>query len=182
VDEQSAIDDLKCDRFQRLKIYFYKINNPYGCFSNFSPHAIDLDGENWATVEHYYQAQKFVGTKFEDLIVQIQTAPTPEIATQIGRNPAHQPHCDWEHRKRDVMYRAVWQKFRTHLSIQQILIETGNAEIIEDSPVDYFWGCGIEGNGTNHLGRILMEVRDRLKVDTTKRRLRQRHRRQTTSF
>jgi predicted NAD-dependent protein-ADP-ribosyltransferase YbiA (DUF1768 family) len=32
----------------------------------------------------------------------------------------------------------------------------------------------MEGNGTNHLGRILMEVRDRLKIDSAKRRLRQR--------
>jgi N-glycosidase YbiA len=174
VDEKSALDDLKCDRSQRLKIYFYKINNPYGCFSNFSPHSIDLAGENWATVEHYYQAQKFLGTKFEDLMVQIQTAPTPEIAAQIGRKLEHQPHPDWEYRKREVMYRAVSQKFTTHLSIQQILIETENAEIIEDSPGDYFWGCGIEGNGANHLGRILMQVRDRLKIDSVKRRLRQR--------
>jgi N-glycosidase YbiA len=165
VDEKLAMDDLNGDRSPRLKIYFYKINNPYGCFSNFSPHSIEMAGANWATVEHYYQAQKFLGTPFEDLMVRIQTAPTPEIAAQIGRNPEYQPHVDWDRRKRDVMYRAVSQKFRTHLSIQQILIETENAEIIEDSPVDYFWGCGSEGNGTNHLGRILMEVRDRLKID-----------------
>ena len=105
-------------------------------------------------------------------MVRIQTAPTPEIAAQIGRNLEHQPHSDWAQRKREVMYLAVSQKFRTHLSIQQILLETENAEIIEDSPVDYFWGCGIEGSGTNHLGRILMQVRDRLKID----------RWQTTSF
>ena len=159
------IDDLKDDRSPRIKIYFYKINNPYGCFSNFSPHSIELDGVNWATVEHYYQAQKFLGTKFEDLMVQIQTAPTPEIAAQIGRKLEHQPHSNWEHRKLEVMYRGILQKFTTHLSIQQILIETNNAEIIEDSPVDHFWGCGSEGNGANHLGRILMEVRDRLKID-----------------
>jgi N-glycosidase YbiA len=165
VDDKSAIDNLKEDRFQSIKIYFYKVNDPYGCFSNFSPHSIELAGANWATVEHYYQAQKFLGTKFEDLMVQIQTAPTPEIAAQIGRKPEHQPHSDWADRKREVMYRAVFQKFTTHLSIQQILLQTENAEIIEDSPVDYFWGCGMERTGTNHLGRILMQVRDRLKID-----------------
>jgi N-glycosidase YbiA len=167
VDDKSAIDNLEKDRSQSIKIYFYKIDNPYGCFSNFSPHPIELAGENWATVEHYYQAQKFLGTKFEDLMVQIQTAPTPAIAAQIGRNLEYQPHADWANRKREVMYLAVSQKFITHLSIQQILLETDNAEIIEDSPVDYFWGCGIEKNGSNHLGRILMEVRDRLKIDRT---------------
>jgi N-glycosidase YbiA len=39
------------------------------------------------------------------------------------------------------------------------------AEIIEDSPVDYFWGCGIDRTGTNQLGRILMQVRTDLKRD-----------------
>ena len=45
------------------------------------------------------------------------------------------------------------------LDIRQILLDTLDAEIIEDSPVDYFWGCGIDRTGTNHLGRILMQVR-----------------------
>lgn len=96
-------------------------------------------------------------------MVQIHAAPTPEIATQIGRSLEYQPHPNWDRRKCEVMYRAVWQKFTTHPSIQQTLIETNDAEIIEDSPVDYFWGCGSDRTGTNHLGRILMQVRDRLK-------------------
>jgi N-glycosidase YbiA len=165
VDEKSVRGDRQDDRSPSIKIYFYKVNNSYGCFSNFSPHSIELAGENWATVEHYYQAQKFVGTRFEELMVQIHAAPTPEIAAQIGRKPEHQPHPNWDRYKCEVMYRAVWQKFTTHASIQQTLIETNDAEIIEDSPVDYFWGCGIDRTGTNHLGKILMQVRDRLRID-----------------
>ena len=60
------------------------------------------------------------------------------------------------------MYDAVLHKFRTHLDIQQILLDTIDAEIIEDSPTDYFWGCGIDRTGTNQLGRILMQVRANL--------------------
>jgi N-glycosidase YbiA len=142
-----------------LSIYFYQVDAPYGCFSNFSPQAIDLDGKKWPTVEHYYQAHKFQRTKFEYLMAEIQAAPTPELAAKIGRNPEHQPHPDWNLHKCELMYRAVWQKFSQHLDIQQILRDTLDAEIIEDSPVDYFWGCGIDRTGTNHLGRILMRVR-----------------------
>ncbi len=150
---------MESDPDSSIKIYFYKVDDPYGCFSNFSPHAIELGGEDWATVEHYYQAQKFLGTEFEHLMAEIQAAATPEIAAKIGRSPEYQPHPDWDLHKCAVMERAVWQKFTTHLSIQQILIETGSAEIIEDSPGDYFWGCGRDRNGANHLGRILMRVR-----------------------
>ncbi len=98
-------------------------------------------------------------------MAQIQAAPTPELAAKIGRNPAYQIHPDWDRCKCELMYRAVWQKFSTHLDIQQILLATAAAEIVEDSPVDYFWGCGIEKNGANHLGRILMRVRDNLRPD-----------------
>jgi N-glycosidase YbiA len=145
-----------------LKIYFYKADATYGCFSNFSPHSIELAGKKWLTVEHYYQAHKFLGTKFEHLMSEIHAAPTPKLAAQIGRNPAYQPHPDWDLRKCEIMYGAVLQKFTTHLDIQQTLLDTRDAEIIEDSPVDYFWGCGIDRTGVNHLGRILMQVRAEL--------------------
>jgi N-glycosidase YbiA len=151
----------------RLRIYFYKVDAPYGCFSNFSPHSIilptggakELVGSQWATVEHYYQAHKFQGTKLEDLMWKIQAASTPELAASIGRNCEYQPHPDWDLYKCEIMYRAVRQKFSQHLDIQQILVDTQDAEIIEDSPVDYFWGCGSDRSGQNQLGRILMQVR-----------------------
>jgi N-glycosidase YbiA len=142
-----------------LIIYFYKVNAPYGCFSNFSPHSIDLDGKKWATVEHYYQAHKFDGTKFEYLMAEIQAALTPELAAKIGRDPAYQPRADWDLCKCEIMYRAIWQKFSVHPDIQQVLLDTLNVEIVEDSPVDYFWGCGIDRSGQNQLGKILMQVR-----------------------
>lgn len=146
-------------------IYFYKVDAPYGCFSNFSPHPIELAGKEWATVEHYYQAHKFFETEFDYLMAQIHRAPTPELAAKIGRDPQHHPHPHWHRRKCVVMERAIGQKFNTHLDIQQVLLDTGDAEIVEDSPVDYFWGCGRAGTGRNQLGRILMRVRANLRVN-----------------
>jgi N-glycosidase YbiA len=145
------------------QIYFYKVDAPYGCFSNFSPHAIELAGAKWATVEHYYQAHKFLGTKCEHLMAEIQAAPSPELAAKIGRNPVYQMCPKWDLNKCDVMYRAVLQKFSTHSEIQQVLLDTLDAEIIEDSPVDRFWGCGVDRTGLNHLGRILMRVRGEIR-------------------
>ena len=40
-------------------------------------------------------------------------------------------------------------------------VTTGTAMIVEDSPVDQFWGSGADETGENWAGRILMEVRDR---------------------
>lgn len=61
-----------------MTIYFYKVWQPYGCFSNFSPHGIQIRGTYWPTVEHYYQAQKFVTSIDAVIIPVIHSAPTPE--------------------------------------------------------------------------------------------------------
>jgi ribA/ribD-fused uncharacterized protein len=66
------------------------------------------------------------------------------------------------------MYTAVQQKFWTHRDAQLVLLNTGDQEIVEDSPVDYFWGCGGDRSGTNHLGRILMQIRTELRQTVTK--------------
>jgi N-glycosidase YbiA len=140
-------------------IYFYKANRPHGYLSNFSLHPIALDGYCWPTVEHYYQAQKFAGTEFSWLNTKIRAAATPEAAAAIGRCADYCPSEDWPDRKLRVMERAVLAKFNGHPELRQLLLATGTAPIVEDSPVDYFWGCGEDRSGLNHLGKILMGVR-----------------------
>ncbi|AKG24009.1 NADAR family protein [Calothrix sp. 336/3] len=142
-----------------MTIYFYKAWQPYGCFSNFSYHGIKMQDTYWSTVEHYYQAQKFVGTKDAAIIPVIRVAETPEQAAALGRCSDRQVRSDWEKVKTDVMYQAVFAKFIHHKDIQEILCNTGDELLIENSPVDYFWGCGANQTGENQLGKILMRVR-----------------------
>ena len=146
-----------------MTIYFYKADQSYGCFSNFSLHPIQLEGTVWSTVEHYYQAQKFVGTENEGLIITIQNAETPMEAATIGRDRTLKLRCDWEQVKTQVMWQGVLTKFLTHTDIQKILLDTGDELIVEDSPIDYYWGCGREKTGQNHLGKILMKVRQEIR-------------------
>lgn len=146
-----------------MTIYFYKADQPYGCFSNFSLHPIQLEGTWWSTVEHYYQAQKFVGTENEGLIVTIQNVKTPMEAATIGRDRTLKLRCDWEQVKTQVMWQGVLIKFLTHSDIQNILLDTGEELIVEDSPIDYYWGCGRDKTGQNQLGKILMKVRQEIR-------------------
>jgi N-glycosidase YbiA len=142
-----------------MTIYFYKVNEPYGCFSNFSPHPIQLEGQYWSTVEHYYQAQKFVGTPDAPIIPVIYGAKTPEEAAALGRDRCRKVRPDWEDVKCRVMREAVMAKFLTHADIQAILLATGDSLLVENSATDYYWGCGQDRTGQNHLGKILMSVR-----------------------
>ncbi len=147
-----------------MTIYFYKVENPYGYLSNFSPHSIYLDGADWSTVEHYYQAQKFVGSPNEFVIPLIAAAPTPEAAAALGRDRTLILRSDWEQVKRTIMRSAVLQKFMSHRDIQQQLLATGDETLVEDSPRDYYWGCGADRTGHNYLGKILMNVRQEIRV------------------
>src|SRR4051794_39380956 len=110
-----------------MAIYFYKVSDEYGCFSNFSPHGFKLDGVFWKTCEHYFQAQKFVGTEYE---MQIRLSLSPMEAAKMGRDRSKPLRQDWEEIKDDVMRKAVMKKFTRHKEIQKVLLSTENKEII----------------------------------------------------
>ncbi len=140
-----------------MTIYFYSSHEePYGCFSNFARYGIEVDGVWWPTTEHYFQAQKFAGTPYT---AQIQRALTPKQAATLGRDRSVPLRSDWEQVKDETMLKAVLRKFETHQDLRTLLLDTGEEEIVESAPGDYYWGCGADGSGQNKLGKILMEVR-----------------------
>jgi ribA/ribD-fused uncharacterized protein len=81
------------------------------------------------------------------------------IAARLGRSRKQPIRPDWNDVKDDIMRRAVRAKFAAHPEIRDVLLSTGDAELIERTTNDYYWGCGTDGTGLNMLGKILMEVR-----------------------
>ena len=142
-----------------MAIYFYKINDEYGCFSNFAHYGFELDGKWWMTSEHYFQAQKFCGTEYEEII---RLLDNPMKAAEMGRNRELPLRADWEQVKDDIMRKAVLAKFTQNKEIKNVLLSTGKETIVENTSNDYYWGCGKDGSGKNMLGIILMEVREKL--------------------
>ena len=142
-----------------MAIYFYKINDEYGCFSNFAHYGFELDGKWWMTSEHYFQAQKFCGTEYEEII---RLLDNPMKAAEMGRNREVPLRADWEQVKDDIMRKAVLAKFTQNKDIKNVLLSTGKETIVENTSNDYYWGCGKDGSGKNMLGIILMEVREKL--------------------
>lgn len=140
-------------------IYFYRVGDKYGCFSNFTRHPIELGGKTWPTSEHYFQAQKFAGTPDEE---KVRHAKSPMTAAHMGRSRKRPLREDWESVKDLIMYEAVLAKFIQHADLRKILLATGDATIIEHTENDRYWGDGGDGSGKNMLGIILMRVRDRL--------------------
>lgn len=144
-----------------MPVYFYDVHeNPYGCFTNFSRDGFELDGDWWPTSEHYFQAQKFVGTSHAE---RIRKLPTPRDAFNTAQSLKHLVRPDWLKVRDDVMRKAVLRKFEFNPGIKAVLLATGDALLVENSPVDNYWGCGADGKGQNRLGQILMEVRAQLR-------------------
>lgn len=236
-------------------INFYKAWDEWGCLSNFSPHPISMpvgpvsspadtatssssssgqpQQRQWASVEHFYQSQKFTGVEHADaaaLVEAIAAAESPEEAARIGRlNERQRPELvrqDWGDAKRAVMLAALRAKFDAHSGPRHMLLSTaggaavtvtgaaadasraaaaaatggqqaagghqphkqqhflphqqsavaaaassssrrggrsaGPAVLVENSPHDRYWGQGYDGLGQNHLGQLLMQVRDEL--------------------
>ncbi|MCC7509540.1 MAG: NADAR family protein [Planctomycetes bacterium] len=144
-----------------MAIYFYGRTNQWGEFSNFAHYPFELQGKVWPTSEHYFQAQKFAGTPHEEAI---RLARKPNDAARMGRERSRPLRADWEQVKDDVMRKAVWAKFTTHPELEALLLSTGEQELVENAPGDYYWGCGKDGSGRNMLGRILMETRRKLQA------------------
>ena len=144
----------------RRIIRFYSVDDEYGEFSNFAIYPIRLKKKLWPTSEHYFQAQKFAGTAHESLI---RKAKSPMIAARLGRDRKRPLRRDWESVKRSIMRDAVLAKFTQHEELERLLIETGNAKIVEHAVHDSYWGDGGDGSGKNVLGQILMDVRAQLR-------------------
>jgi N-glycosidase YbiA len=141
------------------EVKFYRTKGAFGCFSNFSKHPFVLEGREWPTSEHYFQAQKFAGTPSEE---EIRLAPTPSEAARMGRQRKRPLRTDWEAVKETVMYAALEAKFSQHPEIRRQLLATGEARIVEHTRNDTYWADGGDGSGRNRLGELLMRLRKSL--------------------
>lgn len=141
------------------EIRFYYEYEANGYLSNFYPSPLVLDGREWPTVEHFYQAAKTLDPVFAE---RVRTAATPDEAKRLGRDPGCILRPDWDTWKIEVMRRAIAAKFGQHPDLAERLVATGDARLIENSMKDYFWGIGADGTGRSMLGELLMELRGNL--------------------
>ncbi|HEX2898907.1 MAG TPA: NADAR family protein [Bacteroidia bacterium] len=144
---------------QKEEIKFYSVGAPYGEFSCFAVYPIRVKGKIWPTTEHYFQAQKFAGTSQE---LAIQKAATPMKAAELGRTKKIRVRPTWDNVKDNIMLEAMRAKFSQHAELKTLLLATEDANLVEHTETDAYWGDGGDGKGLNKLGKILMKVREEL--------------------
>lgn len=133
----------------------------YEFLSNFSKSIVYYDGVQYPTVEHAYQAAKTLDL---DKRLVISELKTPALAKKAGRKLSIRE--DWGDVKIGIMESLVRQKFVNNPTLRFQLTSTMEAELIEGNWwKDTFWGI-CNGVGENHLGKILMKIRNELRFDS----------------
>lgn len=141
-------------------VYFF--SPAFYQLDNFSAYAIYLWDMEFPTTEHAFQWKKFSKVR-PDIAEKILAAKSPQAVKEISdANKANQPST-WSEDKVAIMEEILKAKTEQHADVRETLKRTGNRQIIENSPVDSFWGIGPDGNGNNALGKIWMKIRDSIK-------------------
>ncbi|MGJ8687322.1 MAG: NADAR family protein [Spongiibacteraceae bacterium] len=140
-------------------------DDPKHPLASYSKHAFELDGFEWPSVEHYYQAMKFGDVEYRELI---RSAAHPAEASKLGKSKKHQRRKDWKKSSVTFMTRGTYIKCRTHTDVAKILLDSDEMEIKDVSQYDYFWGSGRDLRGENAFGKMLMAIRNKLREELDK--------------
>jgi ribA/ribD-fused uncharacterized protein len=139
-------------------------------FSNMSEHRIDVDGTQFPTVEHYFQAMKAKEFKDDEIYEKIVKAKSAKAAKALGKKVKNFAKEVWDASRDEIMYKAIRTKFVQHPELQKQLLATADRLIGEADARDTYWGIGTamtsekskhpeKWRGQNRIGKILMELR-----------------------
>lgn len=130
--------------------------------SNFYPIEPFLyKGIEYKTTENFYQSMKTTDIELRKHIANLSAGKSKRFCNKENNNFVER--LDWLEIKLKVMEFALRQKFSQPF-FRMLLLATEDKYIEEtNSWNDIFFGCTIEGIGENHLGKILMRLRDLLR-------------------
>ena len=92
---------------------------------------------------------------------------------KAGRDRKRPLRADWDKPspdfpglvKDEIMYEALYASFTQYEEDYVLLLGTGDEELVEASPIDYYWGAGKDGSGKNMLGKLLVMLRTQLRQE-----------------
>lgn len=138
-----------------------KADDTKNALSNFHRTKIPYGGLIFPTAEHAFQAQR---TDDQNERIRIRMAQSAGDARKIGES--FKQRIGWVDMRVSIMHELLTIKFSDR-RLAKILVDTGDAELIYANEWnDQFWG--VYGyRGENWLGRVLMTIRDELRVKIT---------------
>ncbi len=153
-------------------VAFWKVGNEYGVFSNWYLRYMEIHAKKYNSVEQYMMYQKALIFGDDEIAHEIMQTHSMSKIKALGRRVRNYDDKKWNEVRYDVVLTAVRAKFTQHEDLKRVLLETGDAEIVEASPYDRIWGIGTnrpheimdkqKWKGQNLLGKALMQVREEL--------------------
>lgn len=143
------------------------------CLSQWYPAAFELDGERYASAEHWMMAGKARLFGDHAITARILASDDPAEVKALGRKIAGFDETRWAAHRYPLVVAGNLAKFAQHPALGEFLLGTGEQVLVEASPVDAVWGIGLAADhrdatrpaqwpGLNLLGFALMDVRAQL--------------------
>lgn len=142
------------------------------CLSNFYPCEFEFNDKMFNFSEQCFMYQKALLFNDFEIAEQILNETDVRQIKALGRKVKDFDNELWDKHKEDFMYNACYAKFSQNDELKDFLLNTGNREIVEASPVDNIWGIGFSSDramenidkwGQNLLGKTLTKVRAELR-------------------
>lgn len=151
-------------------IVVYKTKETYGGLSNMAPgYPLNVNGIRILTTEALYQACRF--PNLPEVQREIIGQHSPMTAKMKSKPHRRHTRSDWDEVRFKVMRWCLRVKLaQNYYEFGRLLLSTRDQPIVEQSRKDNYWGALLAEDdetltGQNVLGRLLMELRERLKQD-----------------
>ena len=146
-----------------------------GVYSNWFPDTFTYNGKEYNCSEQYMMEQKALTFGDTEIAQQVMEAKTPDVQKRLGRMVRGFDGDKWMEVCQDLMVPALVAKFTANDWLKQVILRSGDATLVEASPVDLIWGVGWKRTdpeildeknwrGMNLLGIVLMKARDIIKA------------------
>lgn len=153
-------------------VVVYKTKEDFGGLSNMaSGYPLQINGVRILTTEALYQACRF--PHMPEIQREIIVQHSPMTAKMKSKPHRKNSRLDWDEVKYKVMRWCLRVKLaQNHEEFSRLLLATRERPIVEQSRKDDYWGAKLADEtgetliGQNVLGRLLMELRERIKDDT----------------
>lgn len=118
----------------------------------------------------------------KETAIKMLNESNPSNQRKLGRQVKYFKNDIWEKKRENIIYKGNYVKFSQNSTLREYLLNTGNSILAEASPTDLVWGIGYgvhdenrlypeRWRGKNLLGKILMQVREDLRKEQSKKQL-----------
>lgn len=147
---------------------------PDGCFGQWHRSDFTLDGQRYTTAEQWMMASKARLFGDAETLAKILATDDPARVKKLGREVRGFDGARWSARCVELVTQGNIAKFSQDAALRAHLLATGDAVMVEASPLDRIWGIGLDAQhpdaphphrwlGQNLLGFALMAARDAIR-------------------